>query len=313
MQIDSTILLVGGSGMVGSSLVRALDWQGFKNVRATERRDTDLTNPQAVERLFSEVRPEFVFFSAARVGGILANTTYPAEFLEQNLRIQLNVMRAALDVDAKKLCFFGSSCMYPRLCPQPMREDYLMEGPFEPTNEGYALAKVCGLKLLQYYHIQYGFESLTVVPCNLYGTNDHFDFESAHVLSSLVRRFVDARDAGAPSVVVWGTGEARREFMHVDDAAILAVELMRKDYTPQLINLGPGSDVSIRELAQMVSQTVRFTGEIVFDSTKPDGMPRKCMDVSLMRKLGLEPSISLEEGICRTVEEYSKLKEQNRL
>ena len=294
--------------MVGSAMARALQRRGFVNVVSTERHDTDLMDRCAVERLFSQTRPDYVFFSAARVGGIMANKTYPAEFLEQNLQIQLNVMRSALDGGAKKMCFFGSSCMYPRLCPQPMREDYLLEGPFEPTNEGYALAKVSGLKLLEYYYRQYGFESVTVVPCNLYGTNDHFDFESAHVLSSLVRRFVDARDAGDSNVVVWGTGQARREFMHVDDAAELAVELIGMGETPRMVNVGPGADVSIGELAGMISDAVGFSGEVVFDLSKPDGMPRKCMDVSIMRRLGVGPQISLQEGIRRTVAEYSELK-----
>jgi GDP-L-fucose synthase len=294
--------------MVGSAISRVLRGLGFLNVLETDRSDTDLTDGNAVGTLFSKTKPEFVFFSAARVGGIMANKMYPAEFLEQNLRIQLNVMRSAYDSGIKKMCFFGSSCMYPRLCPQPMREDYLLQGSFEPTNEGYALAKVSGLKLLEYYHRQYGFESVTVVPCNLYGTNDHFDFESAHVLSALVRRFVDARDAGDSSVVVWGTGQARREFMHVDDAAELAVELMGRADAPRMINIGPGTDVSISELAQLISQAVGFSGEVVFDVSKPDGMPRKCMDVSRMRELAIRPKISLEEGIRRTVAEYSELK-----
>lgn len=294
--------------MVGSAIARVLRGMGFSNVLETDRSDTDLTDGRAVERLFSKTKPEFVFFSAARVGGIMANKMYPAEFLEQNLRIQLNVMRSAFDSGIKKMCFFGSSCMYPRLCPQPMREDYLLQGSFEPTNEGYALAKVSGLKLLEYYHRQYGFESVTVVPCNLYGTNDHFDFESAHVLSALVRRFVDAREAGHSSVVVWGSGQARREFMHVDDAAELAVKLMARADVPRMINIGPGTDVSIGELAHMISQAVGFSGEVVFDLSKPDGMPRKCMDVSRMDELDIRPKISLEEGIRRTVAEYSELK-----
>jgi GDP-L-fucose synthase len=242
------------------------------------------------------------------VGGIQANLSHPAEFLHDNLIMQCNVIHQAFLHEVRKLCFLGSSCVYPRDCPQPMREEHLLTGPLEPTNEGYAIAKIAGLKMVEYYRRQYGFNGVSLMPCNLYGTNDHFDFENAHVLSSLVRRFVDAVDDQADAVTVWGTGSARREFMHVDDAARAVLFAMESYEAGEILNVGWGDDISIKELAETVAGLTGFTGCLEWDRTKPDGMPRKCMDVSRMRALGFSPRITLREGIERTIGEFRALK-----
>ncbi|MCK5218942.1 GDP-L-fucose synthase, partial [bacterium] len=245
---------------------------------------------------------------AARVGGIQANIDHPAEFLYENLAIQNNVIHQSYLSGVKKICFLGSSCIYPKECPQPMKEEYLLTGPLETTNEGYALAKIAGVKMIEFYRKQYGFCGISVMPCNLYGTNDSFDPLHSHVLSALVKKFVDAVDNKAQSVTMWGTGTARREFMHVDDAAEAILFLMEYYDSPQLINIGWGEDISIKELALLIAQKVGFEGELIWDTTKPDGMLRKCMDVSRIKTLGYAPKITLEKGIQKTIEEYREFK-----
>jgi len=246
--------------------------------------------------------------AAARVGGIVANTSHPADFLYENLVMQNNVIHSAFVNGVKKFCFLGSSCIYPRACPQPMKEEFLMTGPLEPTNEGYALAKIAGLKLVEFYRKQYGFNGISLMPCNLYGTNDSFDPQSAHVLSSLVKKFVDAVDANSETVTVWGTGRVRREFMHVDDAAEAILYMMNNYNSPEFINIGWGEDVTIRQLAELIAVQSGFAGRIEWDASKPEGMLQKCMDVARMRQTGFAPRITLCDGIQKTIAEYKQLK-----
>lgn len=306
MEKHDRIYIAGHNGMTGKALVRRLTAEGYSSLITRTRAELDLTDTCAVNEFFRAEKIDFVFLAAAKVGGILANSTKPVEFLYDNLMIQNNIIKSAYENGVKKICFLSSSCIYPRECAQPMKEDHLLTGPLEPTNEGYALAKISGMKLIEYYRREYGKSGISVIPCNLYGTGDHFD-ASAHVLSSLVKRFVDAHDDNAPSVTVWGTGKARREFMHVDDAARACVSLMNT-YDGDPVNCGWGEDVSIRELAETVRAAVGYTGEIIFDASKPDGMPRKCVDTERIRALGFCPEITFAEGIRRTVEEYRVLK-----
>ncbi len=306
--MEGRIFVAGHRGMVGSAIVRALRNLGQDNLLLRSRQELDLCNAADVRRFMHEERPEVVILAAARVGGIQANLDAPADFIFENLQIQNNVIDSAYRSGVKRLCFLGSSCIYPRLCPQPMKEEYLLTGPVEPTNEGYAIAKIAGIKMAQAYHRQYGLDVVCAMPCNLYGPNDCFDLQKSHVLSALVRRFVDARDAGAESVTLWGTGTARREFMHVDDLAEAVLFAMERWKSPEVINIGTGTDVSIRELAEMIARISGFNGRIHWDSTKPDGMPRKCMDVSRLAALGFKPRISLAEGIRRMIQEYTAIK-----
>jgi len=308
MDANAKILVTGGSGMVGAALLRRLRADGYRKVLAPRRAELDLCDPAAVHAYFVQHRPQHVFMLAARVGGIAANIADPVGFLDENLRITLNLFAACQRHGTQKNLYLGSSCVYPRECPQPMREEYLLTGPLEPTNEGYALAKVAGLKAAAYYHQQFGLKTACPLPSNIYGTGDHFDFARSHVLSALVRRFADAVDAKAPSVTLWGTGAARREFVHVDDVVDGMLFFMAQVDTPGHVNLGPGTDVSIRELAAMIARAAGYTGAIQFDPSKPDGMPRKCMDVARMRALGFAPAVTLEQGIARTLAEYRKLK-----
>lgn len=290
--------------MVGSAVVRLLKKQGYENLILSPLAELDLRNYVQVEKFFSSEKPDMVILAAARVGGIQANMEYSAEFLYDNLMIQNNVIHQSYLQGVKKLCFLGSSCIYPKQCEQPMKEEYLLTGPLEPTNEGYAIAKIAGLKMIECYHKQYGFNGISIMPCNLYGTNDSFDLRHAHVLSSLVRKFVTAVQNNDSNVVAWGTGKARREFMHVDDAAAAIVFLMNNYESPKVINVGWGEDVSIKELAELIAQQAGFKGEIVWDTSKPDGMMRKCMDVSGMKQIGFEPKISLTEGIQKIINEF---------
>lgn len=290
--------------MVGSALVRALTRAGFTNLVTAPRPGVDLRDCEAVRRLFAGTKPEVVILAAAKVGGIQANRTRPAEFMYDNLAIQTNVIHEAQAAGVRELVFLGSSCVYPRECPQPMKEEYLLTGPLEPTNEGYALAKIAGLRMAQYYQRQYGMRVLCPMPSNLYGTNDNFHPENSHVLSALVRKFVDAADRGESTVTVWGTGKARREFLHVDDLADAVMLLLEKWHSAEIINVGAGEDISIRELAELIARKAGFTGEIRWDSSMPDGMPRKLLDVSKIEALGFRPRISLEEGIEQTIHEY---------
>ncbi len=310
MNKNSKIYIAGHSGMVGSAILRLLGSRGFANTIYRQLDELDLKNESAVDEFFRNEKPEFVFLAAARVGGIQANIDHPAEFLFENLQIQNNIIHNSYIHGVEKICFLGSSCIYPRECPQPMKEEYLMTGPLEPTNEGYALAKIAGLRMIQYYNVQYGLKGINPMPCNLYGTNDSFDLAHSHVLSALVKRFTDAKDAGDNEIILWGTGSARREFLHVDDVADALLFLMDNFNSTEIINVGTGSDYTIKELADMISQKVGYQGKILWDSSKPDGMPRKCLDVSKIQKLGFKPKISLNEGIDRVIKDYRTKKDK---
>jgi GDP-L-fucose synthase len=306
--MDQKIFVAGHRGLVGSAIVRALQQAGHQNLVLRTRAELDLCHAEQVVRFMKAERPEIVILAAARVGGIQANIDAPADFLAHNLQIQNNVIDSAARFGTKQLCFLGSSCIYPRLCPQPMKEEYLLTGPVEPTNEGYAIAKIAGLKMAQAYHRQYGLDVVCPMPCNLYGPNESFDLRKSHVLSALVRRFVDARDSGAASITLWGTGTARREFMHADDLAAAILFVMKHWKSPELINVGTGTDVSISELAHSIAEIAGFRGRIEWDSSKPDGMPRKCLDVSKLTQLGFKPKIGLAEGIRAMIAEYCSVK-----
>lgn len=300
MDRESRIYVAGHRGLVGSAVVRRLQAEGFRCILTRTRQELDLTDQVAVDRFFAEERPEYVFLAAARVGGILANSRYPADFIRDNLLIQAHVIDAAYRYGAKKLLFLGSSCIYPRHAPQPMKEEYLLTGALEPTNEAYAVAKIAGLKMVQYYRRQYGFNGISLMPTNLYGPGDNFDVSSSHVVPALIRKFHEAKERGEPEVVVWGTGTPRREFMHVDDLADAAVFLMRHYDGEMWINVGVGEDLTIAQLAEMIREIVGFGGRIVYDPSKPDGMPRKLLDVSRLFALGWRPRISLREGLEQT-------------
>ncbi|MGF2414590.1 MAG: GDP-L-fucose synthase family protein, partial [Ferruginibacter sp.] len=295
-------------GMVGSATLRLLETNGFHNIVFKTSKELDLTNQAAVFSFFEKEKPEIVILAAAKVGGIQANIDNPATFLLDNLKMQNNICEAALKNNTEKLVFLGSSCIYPKECAQPMKEEYLMTGKLEPTNEGYAIAKIAGIKLLEGFYKQYGFNSISLMPCNLYGPNDSFDLKHSHVLSALVKRFTDAAGNNDAEITLWGTGIARREFMHVDDVARAILFMMENYNSNQFINIGCGTDVSIKELAETIAQKTGFKGTINWDSTKPDGMLRKCMDVTKMKALGFEPSITLEQGIEEMIQIYKNLK-----
>lgn len=306
--MDERIFVCGHRGMVGSAIVRALTQSTNADLILRSREQLDLCNTEHVQKFMETERPDKVILAAAKVGGIQANLDAPADFVLQNLQIQNNVIDAASRFGVKQLCFLGSSCIYPRQAPQPMTEEMLMTGPVEPTNAGYAIAKIAGLTMAKAYHQQYGLDVVCPMPCNLYGPGDCFDLQKSHVLSALVRRFVDARDTGAAAVTLWGTGSAYREFMHVDDLAEAVLFVMKNWKSPEIINVGTGSDLSIRELAEMIARLSDFDGDIHWDATKPDGMPRKCMDVTKLTNLGYRPRISLETGISGMIAEYTALK-----
>lgn len=294
--------------MVGAATLRLLQQQGFTDLVTAGSRDLDLTNQLAADEFFCKEKPEAVILCAAKVGGIQANIENPATFLLDNLQMQNNVMAASLKHGVKHFVFLGSSCIYPRECPQPMKEEYLLTAKLEPTNEGYAIAKIAGIKLLEGMYKQYGFNSISLMPCNLYGPNDSFDLQHSHVLSALVKRFEDARTAAAASITLWGTGVARREFMHVDDMARAILFMMEHYRENRFINIGVGEDISIGELAETVAAMTGFGGKILWDNSKPDGMLRKCMDVSRMKALGFTPQIALNAGIEQMIEIYRGLK-----
>jgi GDP-L-fucose synthase len=295
------IFVAGHRGLVGSALMRRLKADGLgPRLLLRTRAELDLTRQDAVERFFAAERPAQVYLAAARVGGILANDTRPADFIGENLRIQVNVIDAAWRHGVRKLLFLGSSCIYPRLAPQPMKEEHLLTGPLEPTNEWYAIAKIAGLKMCQAYRRQHGFDAISAMPTNLYGPGDNFNLETSHVLPALIRRFDEARERGDAEVVVWGTGTPRREFLHVDDLADALVFLMDRYSDEPPVNVGWGEDVSIRELAETVARVVGFTGRIVFDPSRPDGTPRKLLDTGRMNALGWRPRIRLDEGVRQT-------------
>jgi len=295
---DSKIFVAGHRGMVGSAIVRALASQGFTQILTSPRAELDLLNRSAVRAFFEMERPEFVIDAAARVGGIVANSEKPVEFLLENLTLQNNLIEAAADFGCAKLLFLGSSCIYPKLAPQPIREDALLTGPLEPTNDAYAIAQIAGIKLCQAYAREYGKNFLSAMPTNLYGPHDNFDLHTSHVLPALIRKIHEAKKSGAPEVLVWGTGTPRREFLHADDLADACVFLLKNYDSPELINIGSGTDVTIRELAELVCEVLGYDGTLVFDPTKPDGTPRKLMDSSKLFSLGWKPKISLREGIA---------------
>jgi GDP-L-fucose synthase len=295
---DSKIFVAGHRGMVGSAIVRALASQGFTQILTRPRAELDLLDRSAVRAFFEKERPEFVIDAAARVGGIVANSEKPVEFLLENLTLQNNLIEAAADFGCAKLLFLGSSCIYPKLAPQPIREDALLTGPLEPTNDAYAIAKIAGIKLCQAYAREYGKNFLSAMPTNLYGPHDNFDLHTSHVLPALIRKIHEAKKSGAPEVLVWGTGTPRREFLHADDLADACVFLLKNYDSPDLINIGSGTDVTIRELAELVCEVLGYDGTLAFDPTKPDGTPRKLMDSSRLFSLGWKPKISLREGIA---------------
>ena len=297
MNKESKIFVAGHRGMVGSAIVRRLQAEGFTQILTRNRSDLDLLDRLAVRRFFEIERPEFVFDAAARVGGIIANSEKPVEFLIENLTIQNNVIQAAADFGAAKLLFLGSSCIYPKLAPQPISEDSLLTGPLEPTNDAYALAKIAGIKLCQAYAKQYGKNFISAMPTNLYGPNDNFDLRTSHVLPALIRKVHEAKTSGARTVAVWGTGTPRREFLHVDDLADACLFLLNNYDSPEIVNIGCGEDFTIRELVETVCETLGFDGELVFDTSKPDGTPRKLLNTEKLRSLGWSPRIPLREGI----------------
>jgi len=306
---DSKIYIAGHRGLVGSALVRKLTEMGYMNLIARTHAELDLTRQRDVEDFFDKERPEYVFLAAARVGGILANSTYPADFIYSNIVVQSNVIHSSYLFGVKKLLFLGSSCIYPRDCPQPMKEEYLLSGYLEPTNEPYAVAKIAGIKMCQSYNRQYGTNYISVMPTNLYGPNDNFDLQNAHVLPALIRKFHEAKVADQKEVVVWGTGSPRREFLYIEDLADACVFFMNNYNSSEIINIGVGKDISIRELALMVKEIVDYNGELVFDTSKPDGTPRKLLDVSKLSSLGWKAKTSLEEGIKKTYEWYAEMLE----
>ncbi|MCS6980263.1 MAG: GDP-L-fucose synthase [Flavobacteriales bacterium] len=310
MERSSKIYVAGHRGMVGSAIVRRLQAEGYNNLTLRTSTELDLRNQKATEDFFDTERPEYVFLAAARVGGIWANSTRPADFLYDNLLIQCNVIHAAWKFGVKKLLFLGSSCIYPRLSPQPIREEYLLTGPFEPTNEPYALAKVAGLKMCTAYRRQYGCNFITIMPTNLYGPGDNYDLYSSHVLPALLRKFHEAKIQNSNKVIVWGTGSVLREFMHVDDLADACLFLMLHYDEELWMNCGTGEELSIRQLAEIIQEITGCNAAIEFDPQKPDGMPRKLLDSSRLRGLGWQPRIGLKEGI-RDVYQNSFLKEYN--
>ena len=308
MNKNAKIYLAGHNGMVGAALQRAMIIAGFQNVITASREVLDLRDGLSVREFFRRERPECVILAAAKVGGIEANRRFPAEFIADNLMIQTNVIHQAHQCGVGTLVFLGSSCVYPRECPQPMKEEYLLTGPLEPTNEAYAVAKIAGLRMAQYYHQQYGMRVVCPMPCNLYGPKDSFDLQKSHVFSALVKKSVDAIDDGCDQIMLWGTGKSRREFMHVDDLAQAVLLLLEKWYSPEIINVGTGTDVAIAELARLIAVTAGFRGKIYWDATMPDGMPRKCLDITRLDRLGFCPSFSLAAGLESMIRQYRQLK-----
>ena len=300
MDKSDKIFVAGYRGMVGSALMRRLEAEAFSNVVTRERAQLDLTDESAVAKFFAEEKPDIVILAAAKVGGIKANNDYPVEFLVENLRIQNNVIRSAYDNGVRKLLFLGSSCIYPKFARQPIAESALLTGPLEQTNEAYAIAKIAGIKLCQAFSCEYGANFISAMPTNLYGPNDNFDLETSHVLAALLRKAHEAKMHNDQKLIVWGTGKPRREFLHVDDLASACLLLLEKYDSPEIINVGCGEDSSIRELAELICEVVGFDGELAWDTTKPDGTPRKLLDVSKIRALGWKPAIPLRDGIKRT-------------
>jgi GDP-L-fucose synthase len=306
MRSDARIYVAGHRGLAGSAICRELRRQGFSNLIARTHAELELLDAAAVKSFFEREKPEYVFMAAARVGGILANDTYPAEFLLDNLQVQNHVIDNARRTGVKKLLFLGSSCIYPKLAPQPLKEEYLLTAPLEPTNQWYAIAKIAGIKLCQAYRRQYGCDYISVMPTNLYGLNDNYDLKTSHVLPALIRKFHEAKIAGAESVTCWGTGAPKREFLFADDLASACIFLMRNYSEEQIINAGFGTDLDIKALAELVQQIVGFKGRIVWDTSKPDGTPRKLLDSSRIFALGWKPEIDLNKGIRLAYDDFVK-------
>lgn len=304
MEKSSKIYVAGNTGLVGSAILRALKAQGYSRFLLRTIEELDLTKQSLVESLMQQEKPDYVFLAAAKVGGIEANNKYPADFIYINLQIQTNIIHSAYHAGVKKLCFLGSSCIYPKFAPQPIKEESFLDGKLEPTNEPYAIAKIAGIKMCQAYNRQYGTNYISVMPTNLYGLYDNFDLKSSHVLPALIRKFIEARKINAPSVTVWGTGSPRREFLFVDDLADACVYLMNHYNEGEIINIGVGEDVTILELANIIKEEVAYNGDIVFDTTKPDGTPQKLLDVSKINKVGWKAKTPLREGIRKTIQWY---------
>lgn len=304
MNKTDKIYVAGHRGMVGSAIMRALESKGFNNLLSRTSGELDLRDQQAVGEFFKTERPDYVFLAAAKVGGIKANSTYPAEFLYDNLMIQNNVIHHSYLHEVTKLLFLGSSCIYPKMAPQPLKEEYLLSGPLEPTNDAYAIAKIAGIKLCEAYRKQFGCNFISAMPTNLYGPNDSYDLQNSHVLPALIRKFHEAKEQGKSVVEIWGTGTPRREFLHVDDLAEAAIFLMENYNDLLFINVGSGFDIDIKSLALMISDIVGFSGELEFDTSKPDGTPRKLMDSSRLESLGFKNKIDLEEGIRQVYADY---------
>jgi len=307
MNKNSKIYVAGHRGMVGSAIVRRLQTDGFTNIVTRTSKDLDLRNQQAVADFFATEKPEFVFLAAAKVGGIVANNTYRADFIYENIMIQSNIIHHAYLNNVTKLMFLGSSCIYPKLAPQPLKEDYLLTGLLEPTNEPYAIAKIAGIKMCDAYRAQYGCNFISVMPTNLYGPNDNYDLNNSHVLPALIRKFHTAKKENLSTVEIWGTGSPLREFLHADDLADACFYLMQNYNEPGLVNIGVGEDISIKDLALLVKQTVGFSGELKFDTSKPDGTPRKLMDVSKLHSFGWKHKINLTEGVAAV---YAEVKDK---
>ena len=306
VQPGSKIYVAGHRGMVGSAIVRRLQTDGFDNLVLRTHAELDLTEQAAVDAFFARERPEFVFLAAAKVGGIHANNSYPADFLRDNLAIQTNVIHSAWTHGAKKLLFLGSSCIYPRDCPQPIKEEYLLTGPLEPTNEWYAIAKIAGIKMCQAYRRQHGFDAICAMPTNLYGPGDNYHPENSHVVPALIRRFHEAKLAGAPQVVIWGSGEPLREFLHVDDLADALLFLIRNYSDGDMVNVGSGQEVNIAKLAQLIGDVVGYRGKLAFDVSKPDGTPRKLLDVGRLGALGWKARTRFADGITDAYRWYAE-------
>jgi len=301
MDSESKVYVAGNTGLVGSAIVRMLHMKGYTNILSTPSSHFDLRRQDDVERFFKTNEPEYVYLAAAKVGGIGANKDYPGHFIYDNLMIQSNIIHAARKFGVKKLLFLGSSCIYPKMCEQPIKEEYLMTGPLEPTNDAYAIAKIAGIKMCQAYRKQYGFNAISLMPTNLYGPNDNFDLETSHVLPALIRKFHEAND----EVTLWGDGSAMREFLHVDDLAEACFTCMLKYNEPEPINVGTGEDVTIEELAEIIGDVVGYRGKIIWDTSKPNGTPRKVLNVDKIKSLGWEPKITLRQGIETTYEWYN--------
>ena len=313
MNTESKIYVAGNTGLVGSAIVRMLHWKGYTNILSSPSSHWDLRRQEDAERFFRINEPEYVYLAAAKVGGICANKDYPGHFIYDNLMIQSNIINAARKFGVKKLLFLGSSCIYPKMCEQPIKEEYFMTGPLEPTNDAYAIAKIAGVKMCQAYRKQYGFNAISLMPTNLYGPNDNFDLETSHVLPAMIAKYHHATTDGYtvdmggpwwPDVNLWGDGSARREFLHVDDLAEACYTCMKDYDSPEIINVGTGEDITIRELSEIISKVTKFPGFTNWDTTKPNGTPRKLLDVTKIKSLGWKPKISLEEGIEKTYEWY---------